>query len=138
MQVQHGRECLGGRDALLTVVAETRQRPGLVVVAPVQGVPSPVGEPGLPVGHGCLERPEIELPWVVAVGAEVELHVLELEHHVELTAGRAGEAGCLRDGHAGHLPDCEYVRVPACEHLPVHLPEELVIARPASEEAARK
>ena len=85
-----------------------------------------------------LSAPEIELPWVVAVGAEVELHVLELEHHVELTAGRAGEAGCLRDGHAGHLPDCEYVRVPACEHLPVHLPEELVIARPASEEAARK
>ena len=48
VQVQERREQLGGRDAVLAVVAEARHRARLVVVVPVERVPAHVGEAGLP------------------------------------------------------------------------------------------
>ena len=61
--------------------------------------------------------------------AEVQLHMLELEDHVELVPFGSGEQDCLGDGDARHLADGEHVDVTAGENLAVHFLEELVVAR---------
>ncbi len=132
VQVQQGRQA-GRRVAAEAgrVVPEAGDGARLVVVVPVEGVPADVGQAGLPPPEGGLEvahpqRPEVPLP-----GAVVEAHVLELEHHVHLGAGRVGEQDGVLDRDAGHLADGEERSVTRGEHLAVHLRQELVDPRAA-------
>ncbi len=130
MQVQQGGQACRGRPSVLgRVVAEAGHRARLVVVVPVEAVPADVGETCLPATERRLEvaqvqRLGVELP----AGAVVEADVLELEHHVDLGAGRVGEAPSLLDGDARHLADAQQLRVAPGDNLPVHLGQELVDA----------
>ena len=89
------------------VVAEPGDRPRLVVVVPVEGVPADVGQPGLPAAERGLEVAQPQRPDVPLRRPVVQAHVLELEHHVHLGARRVGEQPRLLHGHAGHLADGE-------------------------------
>ena len=129
VQVQHGRQHLGRLDPVHAVVAEPGHHPRLVVVVPVEAVPADVGEPGLPAPQRRLEVQQPQRPHVPLVDALVEPHVLELEDHVDLAAGRVGEQPRVVDRHTRHLPDGQVRAVAAGEHLTVHLLQELVDPR---------
>jgi hypothetical protein len=131
VQVEHGPEQLRGADAVLPVVAVAGDDARLVVVAPVEAVPAHLGEARLPASERRLEVPQRERMNLPLARALVELHVLELEHHVDLAARRVGEQHGLVDGHARHLAHGQQLPGAAGEHLTVHLGEELVDARSA-------
>ena len=106
VQVQHGREGLGGvHPVLLAVVAEARHRPWLVVVVPVERVPADVGEAHLPRLEVALEHRQRQVGEVPlrATRRDVEVDVLEGEDHVELVAAGVGDAPRELDRRAGHL-----------------------------------
>jgi hypothetical protein len=130
VQVQQGRQRLGRRHPVRSVVAEARHHPRLVVVVPVEAVPADVRESSLPAAQRRLEREQVERSGVELVDAGVELHVLELEHHVDLATLRVGEQPRLVHRRSRHLADGEEGTLPPGEHLAVHLGEELVDAGP--------
>jgi hypothetical protein len=101
----------------------------LVVVVPVQAVPSEVGQADLPALEGPLQGDEVERTHVPLVPSLVQLDVVELEDHVKLPAGRVGEQARLLHRRPWRLADGEQRVLPSGEHLAVHLLKELVQPR---------
>ena len=134
-QVQHGAQHLGADGAVLGgVVTEAGDGAGLVVVVPVQGVPTAAVQTLLPVGKDLLQVHQVEaavgpLAGHAALGG-VHIHVLELEHHLQLVAVETGVERGIVHGHAGGFAH-GHDRVLA-EHLAVHFLQELVHARAVS------
>ena len=134
-QVQHGAQHLGADGAVLGgVVTETGDGARLVVVVPVQGVPAAAVQALLPVGEDLLEVNQVEaavgpLAGHAALGG-VHIHVLELEHHLQLVAVETGVECGVVHGHAGGFTH-GHDRV-LTEDLAVHFLQELVHARAVS------
>ena len=85
--MQHGAEHLGADGAVLGgVVTEAGNGARLVVVVPVQGVPTAAVQALLPVGEDLLQVNQVEAAVGPLAGhatlGGVHIHVLELEHHL--------------------------------------------------------
>ena len=104
--VQNGRERLRRRGPVIrVVVTEPGHDAGLVVVVPIQAVPTGFGQRSLPAMERSLQHDQIETDVVeFARWALVDGHVLELKHHVQLTPGRIGVEPCLVRCDAGISP----------------------------------
>ena len=131
-QVQHGAEHLGADGAVLGgVVTEAGDGARLVVVVPVQGVPAAAVQAFLPVGEDLLEVNQVEAAVGPLAGhatfGGVYVHVLELEHHLQLVAVETGVECGVVHGHAGGFAH-GHDRVLA-QDLAVHLLQEFVHAR---------
>src|SRR5919112_6395547 len=118
---------------MLSIVAETRYDARLVMIVPVQAVPTDIGQASLPAPEDRLEVAQAQRANVPPRLAVVDLDVLELEEHVELAAGGVGVELGLFDRHAGHLADSDQAFATG-EDFAVHLLEELVDAGPVDEE----
>src|SRR5215218_9421376 len=130
--MQNGPEHLGGAHAMLSVVAETRDDARLVMIVPVEAVPTDFGQASLPAPENRLEVAQAQRAMVPPRLAVVDLDVLELEDHVELMAARIGVESGLFDSYAWHLADGDQAFTSG-EDFAVHLLEELVDARPVDE-----
>ena len=133
--VQNGRERLRrGGPVVGVVVAEPGHDAGLVVVVPIQAVPTGVRQRHLPPVQRLLQGDQVEAAVVeLARRALVDGHVLELEHHVQLAPGRIGVEPRLFGCHPGHLADRDELAVAAAEDLAGHLGEVLVHVRSVGE-----
>ena len=134
-QVQYGAQHLGADGAVLGgVVTEAGDGARLVVVVPVQGVPAAAVQALLPVGEDLLEVNQVEAAVGPLAGhatfGGVYVHVLELEHHLQLVAVETGVERGVVHGHAGGFTH-GHDRVLA-EDLAVHLLQEFVHARAVS------
>src|SRR5688572_4599246 len=118
---------------MLSIVAETRDDARLVMIVPVQAVPTDLGQASLPAPENRLEVAQAQRENVPPRLAVVDLDVLELEDHVELAAGGVSVELGLFDRHAGHLADGDQA-LTSGEDFAVHLLQELVDARPVDEE----
>ena len=78
-----GGECLAALHAVL-LAAVAGDDAGLIVIFEIIGVPSYAVQLVLPVAVHLLELAEVELRPEIAGHEAIRLHVLELEHHVEL------------------------------------------------------
>ena len=130
--MQHGAEHLGADGAVLGgVVTEAGDGARLVVVVPVQGVPAAAVQAFLPVGEDLLEVNQVEAAVGPLAGhatfGGVYVHVLELEHHLQLVAVETGVECGVVHGHAGGFAH-GHDRVLA-QDLAVHLLQEFVHAR---------
>ena len=132
LQEIRGRE--GGRrlEPGVLGIPEARHRPRLVVIFQVQGVPATLAQGLLPasqyVGQLAVSQgTRGKLPVLLT-----EVHVLELDEHVELAPGRITEQEGRLGGGIRSLADRERAGVER-ERALVHLLEELVQARAISE-----
>ena len=129
--VQEGRQHLGRLDPVAPVIAEARHRPRLVVVVQVEAVPPLLVEGVLPARHRRLQVAQVQRlqrPLAVHVAADaVEVHVLELEQHVQRAGLGVRQLAALRDGGQRRLADGDGVVV--VQHLLAHLAQELQQAR---------
>src|SRR5215218_350617 len=130
--MQNGPEHLGGAHAMLSVVAETRDDARLVMIVPVEAVPTDLSQASLPAPEDGLEVAQAQRTMVPPRLTVVDLDVLELEYHIQLASGGVGVELGLFDRHAGHLADGDQA-LTSCEDFAVHLLEELVNARPVDE-----
>ena len=101
------------------------------MVVPVQGVPAAAVQALLPVGEDLLEVNQVEAAVGPLAGhatfGGVYVHVLELEHHLQLVAVETGVECGVVHGHAGGFAH-GHDRVLA-QDLAVHLLQEFVHAR---------
>ena len=127
-QVEAGGDTLGRQFPIPGgVVPQPGDDAGLVVVAEVEAVPCHVLQLVLPPGQQLLEGHQIDLSGAPLAGdrvAAVQVHVLELEHHVQLGALGVGVLLGLVDGHTGALAHGEQVVLG--KYLPAHLLQILV------------
>ena len=127
-QVEAGGDALGRQLPIPGgVISQPGDDTGLVVVAEVEAVPGHVFQLVLPPGQQLLEGNQVNLPGAPLAGdrvAAVQVHVLELEHHVELGALGVGVLLGLVDGHTGALAHGEQIILG--EHLLAHLLQILV------------
>ena len=88
-------------------------------------------QPRLPVAKNLLQIHQVKTsirPFAGgAVCAGIHIHMLELEHHLQFVAVKAGVQGGIFHAHAGGLTHGHH-RVFA-EHLAVHFAQELVHTR---------
>src|SRR5215211_9410857 len=130
--MQNGPEHLGGAHAMLSVVAETRDDARLVMIVPVEAVPTDFGQASLPAPENRLEVAQAQRAMVPPRLTVVDLDVLELEYHIQLASGGVGVELGLFDRYAWHLADGDQAFTSG-EDFAVHLLEELVDARPVDE-----
>ena len=101
------------------------------MVIPVQRIPSATVQPRLPVAENLLQIHQVKTsirPFAgSAACAGIHIHMLELEHHLQFVAVKAGVQGGIFHAHAGSLTHGHH-RVFA-EYLAVHLAQELVHTR---------
>src|SRR5207245_4768883 len=114
--------------------AEARYSPRLVVIVPVQAVPTLLRETCLPAPERRLEvqQPErLDVP--LAAWPLVQLDVLELEHHVHLASGGVREQQRVVHRRAGRLTHRQQSTAVAGDDLAVQLVQELVNSWTADE-----
>ena len=102
--VEAGAQHLGRQLPVRPVVPEAGHDAGLVVIVPVEAVPALVLQAVLPAGQDVLQILKLK-PFVgpLAAGAVLHVHVVKIEHHVELPAVRGREFPAILHGDAGRL-----------------------------------
>ena len=101
------------------------------MVAQVEAVPAAAVQLVLPAAHGALQVAQVERlgrPFAHHMAADaVEVHVLELEQHVERAGLGVGDVATLLHGRQRRLADRDGVVM--VEHLAPHLAQEFEQAR---------
>ena len=130
-QVQAGGQHLGRAFAVgRAVVAKARDDARLVVVVPVQAVPALAVQTALPTAQAGFEVGQLqglERPFAFAALA-VQVHVFELEHHVERPGLGVGDVAGFLHGGAGRFAHGDAVVV--VQHFTAHFAHEIHEARP--------
>ena len=107
----------------------------LVVVAQVQAVPAPFGQTALPAVPAGLQVPQVHRTAVpLAARSVVQVHMFELEQHVQLIPVGIREEPCFLDRCSGGFPDNQIVPAAVCEHRAHHLLHKLMHPRAGGEE----
>lgn len=89
--MQQRAKHLGAFDSILPVVAETRDDPGLIVIAPIQAVPSVIGQLELPCAQNVAQVRRLDGLDIPLRGTiTVNVHMLEMKYHVEFAPCRIG------------------------------------------------
>ena len=129
------RQHLGGYLTILCgIISQAGHHPGLIMITPEQAVPGLFVQPCLPPGQNLLQLGKLTLSVrpLISVFVKIQIHMLELEYHVQLFSVQRRIFQRFFQRHAGAFSHGQ--RIPAVQDLPAHLLKELMHPRPVGAE----